>query len=166
MPKTYTALTVANATAGNAILASDFSSVFTNSNNYRVPPSVKVTKSSNQNVSGLTTVTWGTQDHDTDDMWTSGATLTAQTSGMYLWTAYVRITAATAPTNIYLNGPGGYRHSVAVSTDMRVTSAGIWVATAGQTAGIDIEPTGGTTLVIDGTTAPSFIVLAWLGQVS
>lgn len=164
MPKTYNTFT--NVSTGDVLTATNFNNVLTNIGNYRVPPSVKVTKSSNQNVSGLTTVTWGTQDHDTDDMWTSGATLTAQTSGMYLWTAYVRITAATAPTNIYLNGPGGYRHSVPVSTDMRVTSSGIWVATAGQTAGIDIEPTGGTTLVIDGTTAPSFIVLAWLGQVS
>lgn len=164
MAKTYN--TIGTFTAGAILTAVQMNQIGTNVNNYRVPPSVKLTKSSNQNVSGLTTVTWGTQDHDTDDMWTSGGTITAQTTGMYLWTAYVRITAATAPTNIYLNGPGGYRHSVPVSTDMRVTSAGIWVATAGQTAGIDIEPTGGTTLVVDGTTAPSFIVMTWLGQVS
>jgi hypothetical protein len=99
-------------------------------------------------------------------MWTSGGTITAQTTGMYLWSAYVRVTAATAPTALFVNGPGGYRTSVPVSLDMRLTVSGIWVATAAQTAGVDIEPTGGTTLVIDGTVAPSFIVMSWLGQVS
>lgn len=38
MAKTYTALTPGNATAGNAILASDHATAFTNINNMRVPP--------------------------------------------------------------------------------------------------------------------------------
>jgi hypothetical protein len=164
MPKTYNTFT--NVSTGDVLTATNFNNVLTNVNNYRVPPSVKVTKNANQNVSGVTTVTWNTQDHDTDDMWTSGGTLTAQTAGMYLWSAYVRVTAATAPTSLFVNGPGGYRTSVPVSLDMRLTVSGIWVATAGQTAGVDVEPTGGTTLVIDGTVAASFVVMSWIGQVS
>jgi hypothetical protein len=164
VPKTYN--TIPSVSTGDVYTATSHNAIATNVNNYRVPPSVKVTKNANQNVSGVTTVTWNTQDHDTDDMWTSGGTITAQTTGIYLWSAYVRVTAATAPTSLFVNGPGGYRTSVPVSLDMRLTVSGIWVATAAQTAGIDIEPTGGTTLVIDGTAAASFIVMSWIGQVS
>lgn len=165
MPKTYTALTVANATAGNAILASDIATVFTNSNNYRVPPSVRLVKSSNQNVSGLTTVTWSSATVNTDEMWSSGGSITAKTAGIYAWSAYLRVTG-TAGSLFYVNGPGSYRMAQVLSGDMRITISGLWVAAANDVAQIDCEPTGGSGQVVDGTTTPAFFVATWLGQVS
>lgn len=165
MAKTYTALTVANATAGNAILASDFASLFTNSNNYRVPPLVRLRKNANQNVSGLTILSWDVEDYDTDEMWASGTTITAKTAGVYAWSAYFRVTG-TAPSLVYVNGPDSARCSIDASGDMRITVSGLWVAAANATANIAFEPTGGSGMVIDGTTTPAFFTAVWLGQVS
>ena len=98
MAKTYTALTVANATAGNAILASDFSSLFTNSNNFRKPPILRVRRAADQSIAGNVSgaVRFDTKDIDIDDDWgftPSSNLLTVGTTGAYLLTATVAWTA-------------------------------------------------------------------------
>lgn len=92
MPKTYADLTVANATAGNAILASDIATVFTNSNNYRVPPMCIARRNAAQSVADntFTAVSFDTQDVDTDEMFSPTSTdITIRTAGVYLVKAYV-----------------------------------------------------------------------------
>jgi hypothetical protein len=162
----YTYNTLSNVTVGSVLTASDYNEAVENSNNFRVPPLVRLRKTANQNVSGLTILSWDVQDHDTDDMWASGTTITAQTAGVYAWSAYFRVTAATAPSAAYANGPNAARNSIPLSTDMRVTFSGLWVAAANDTANVAFEPTGGATMVIDGTTTPAFFTAVWLGQVS
>lgn len=93
MPKTYTALTVANATAGNAILASDHSAAFTNINNLRVPPAARIELTSNVAVANNShtdftgfTSTNASEVVDTDGMVTLSGTasaITVQTTGLY-----------------------------------------------------------------------------------
>jgi hypothetical protein len=163
MPKTYN--TIPTTTTGSVYTAAAHNNIVTNVNNYRVPPLVRVRKNANQSVSGLTILSWDVQDHDTDDMWASGTTITAKTAGVYAWSAYFRVTG-TAPTLVYVNGPDAARNSIAVSGDMRITFSGLWVAAANDTANVAFEPTGGSGMVIDGTTTPAFFTATWLGQVS
>lgn len=163
MPKTYN--TIATVATGDVYTATAHNAIVTNVNNYRVPPSVRLVKSSNQNVSGLTTVTWSSATVNTDEMWSSGGVVTAKTAGIYAWSVYLRVTG-TAGSLFYVNGPGGYRMSQVLSGDMRMTISGLWVAAANDVGQIDCEPTGGSGQVIDGTTTPAFFVATWLGQVS
>lgn len=97
MPKTYSALTVANATAGNAILASDAAKLFENSNNYRVPPMARITMTSNVAVANNSHTdfpgflsTNSAETFDTDGMVTlsgSASAITIATAGVYSCTA-------------------------------------------------------------------------------
>ena len=106
MAKTYTNLTVANATAGNAILASDFSSVFTTLNNHNVPPLVRARRAGSQTIAtgALAAVNFDTRDIDTgatespaDALFTATANfITIKTAGVYLITATVSIDATSA----------------------------------------------------------------------
>lgn len=90
MAKTFTNITVANATAGNAILASDHSSAFTTLNSHTVPPMAKVKRDgTSQSITpGVSAyVAWNNSsaEIDTDGMWSSGSNtrLTVQTAGVY-----------------------------------------------------------------------------------
>ena len=90
MAKTFTNLTVANATAGNAILASDHSAAFTTLNNHTVPPMATVYRAaalSQTSSSAYQAISWDAQEFtNTDSIWTSGAAtrLTLSTAGIYL----------------------------------------------------------------------------------
>ena len=102
MAKTYTALTPGNATAGNAILATDHAAAFTNINNLRVPPTavaVRTTASAAYTLSTDVTFESATASggHDTDSMWTAGSPtrLTVTTPGVYLVTFSGYVTMAT-----------------------------------------------------------------------
>lgn len=88
MAKTYTAVTAANATAGNAILASDHSTNFTNVNNLIVPSMCMLTYSTTQAVTTATNtvVTFDTAAIDTDPTMATtgaGAKITINTTGVY-----------------------------------------------------------------------------------
>jgi hypothetical protein len=163
MAKTYN--TISTFTSGQVLTAAQMNAIGTNVNNYRVPPLVRLRKNANQNVSGLTILSWDVEDYDTDDMWASGTTITAKTAGVYAWSAYFRVTG-TPPALAYANGPDAARNSIALSGDMRITFSGLWVAAANDTANVAFEPTGGSGMVIDGTTTAAFFTAVWLGQVS
>jgi hypothetical protein len=92
MPKTFTQITAANATAGNAILASDHSSAFTTLNSHTVPPMVKAKRSANVAYTSSTAIPWDAEDYDTDAMHdnaTNNTRITFQTAGIYRVTASV-----------------------------------------------------------------------------
>jgi hypothetical protein len=179
MPKTYTSLTVANATAGNAILASDFSSLFTNSNNYRVPPMCRVYRSSDlTGYASNTAITWNAEDYDTDGMFTASSTdITINTPGVFLvvlniyWTASAGVTTHNAV--IAANGtPIQSKQSIDVSaTGGVVPQTGVFSFPAGTVLTARAVYNGGSAYVIKGNAvansdANSYISVTWLGQVS
>jgi len=179
MPKTYTALTVANATAGNAILASDFSSVFTNLNNMRVPPACHVYRSSDLTAySQGTAITWNAEAIDTDDMWASGTNVTIATAGLYLMVLKGNFTAtATLTANgwrIAVDGTAvaqSYTQSVASGVLTQQSVSYIMPLTAGQIVTANISASGGSAYIIKGGASPhsenvTSLSVTWLGQVS
>lgn len=137
MPKTYTQLTAANATAGNAILASDMNALFTNSNNYRVPPMCSVTNTAASYGTGsFQYLAANTEDFDTDGMHstvTNNSRITPTTAGIYLFTAcaqFPNVAGGTRQVGITVN-----RTSTIVQTDgppeasgfqTTITVAGVW----------------------------------------
>lgn len=180
MPKTYADLTVANATAGNAILASDFTTLFTNSNNFRKPPSCMVRKTGTQTFTNPTTVSWDTDSgsgaHDTDDMWTSGSptVITIRTAGLYVVSFYLIAGSAT----------GGAITAIQVFTTITGSKVGPGCIGAGFNSGTGASASGSlvTSLAENDTVSlgayfngtgtgltfsvGSALSVTWVGQVS
>ena len=178
MPKTYTDLTVANATAGNAILASDFASLFTNSNNYRVPPMCEVYRTSTlTGYTSNTAITWQAERYDTDGMWSSGSSVTIQTAGLYLVSLNAGISAnatvSLVTAGIYIGGQLSAQNYLAVANgnDSYGSVAAIYSLTAAQTVSAAFAFIGGSNYAVIGSNTAyareqSRLSVAWLGQVS
>lgn len=182
MPKTYNSLTVGNAAAGSAILASDHAKAFENINNYRVPPMVHLvrTTSTAAYTSGAA-ITWqaAVGSMNTDGMWSSGTNITATTAGVYQVTFSGRIAASAgmfvcAP-QLLVNGTAIVQHYSALyssSTVCQFQVSGTFAMAVNDvlTAGVPIDAPGGTTYTIYGTpsgeTLAARISAVWLGQVS
>lgn len=177
MAKTYADLTVANATAGNAILASDFTTLFTNSNNYRVPPMVRVLPTNATAYTSAANISFAVEDFDTDDMWSAGdpTKITINTAGVYLLTFSWHITGTSvtytqgylkknASTSPYL---AGSEAAVAVSNQGVGTVTTVENLAAGDYVQAIVGQTGtGLALRTTGAVASTAIKAVWLGQVS
>lgn len=177
MAKTYTALTPGNATAGNAILATDHSAAFTNINNLRVPPMCRATKNATQSIPHATgtAITFATEDYDTDDMHSTlsnTSRITINTAGIYLVSGFVLTTATTAPYNytyVWKNGTqfSGNSATVAMTSDAANAKFG-WFSIPLSLAVNDYvelayyQNSGGAINV----TADCWLSAVWLGQVS
>ena len=101
MAKTYN--TIPSVATGDLLTATAWNNQATNVNNYRVPPAVRVTRStSNQSITLPSYVQWNNAaaSFDTDGMWSSGANtrLTINTAGLYLvtWNYFIGWTGNTA----------------------------------------------------------------------
>lgn len=183
MPKTYNSLTVANAAAGSAILASDHAKAFENINNYRVPPACEVYRSSTTSYTADAAITWQASNHDTespsDPMWSSGTNperITIRTSGLYLVTYKGQITCTAtldqSQPSIRVNGSGRYEQFANIiggTSSLWCISAVIPLqATNYITCSVFIS--GGSSHQIVGNATPSNVQtlcsVAWLGQVS
>jgi hypothetical protein len=180
MPKTYTALTVANATAGNAILASDFSSVFTNLNNMRVPPAARIHRAaalSQTATGGYQTVAFDTETFtNTDGMWAAGtpSRITLTTAGLYLLTASatlttvgtgiraIRIIVTTGASSATVIETGGVNGSAAGYQNAVTT----WSCAANDYVTVDVFQNSGGNLAYSVGSQSVFLSAAWLGQVS
>jgi hypothetical protein len=176
MAKTYTALTAANATAGNAILASDFSSLFTNSNNYRVPPMCRVYRSSDWTYSG-TYISWNAEQYDTDGMWSSGTDVTIQTDGIYLVEGSYAYTCTASNTWMALIIAKGTVFAARTSAPAYGTTLGFVTCSAvlscvsGDIIRLLHDPFGGSSFVakggtIDAANGVTHMSVTWLGQAS
>lgn len=181
MPKTYNSLTVANAAAGSAILASDHAKAFENINNYRVPPmcSVRLTSSISPYTTGAA-IAWNSAAIDTDGMWSSGAAtrLTAQTAGIYSVVFQGRTVQASGSVLTLAAPQIAVDGGQATQTYCRALSSGgclfnvsaILSLTAGQYVTLSVEHEGGTTYTLDGGAslfrANCRAEMVWLGQVS
>lgn len=178
MPKTYNSIPTVS--TGDVYTATAHNNIVTNVNNYRVPPMIAVELGpSNKTLTSGADVVWDRvkDSIDTDGMWTSGATVTVNTSGLYLVTLQGRVTSSASGsfaieglvrrnTTTVLNGvfatldPGGAR------TDYRSTLSQVVSFTAAQT--VTARITGAGTLTGDGTNDGLRLTLSlmWLGQVS
>lgn len=177
MPKTYNSLTVGNAAAGSAILASDHAKAFENINNYRVPP-MCINERTGQAVADATVTAiafTSAASVDTDSIHstsTNNTRFTPTTAGIYMVSGNLTITA-------------GGLVQVVTSLVIRKNGAGELVATGGV-ANIYANPSLAATCLVsmngttdyveliayqdntDGTnkTFTGRMFLAWVGQVS
>ena len=180
MAKTFTNLTVANATAGNAILASDHSSAFTTLNNHTVPPMAKVTQATV--MTGVTVGTYVTYNNaaasiDTDGMWSSGSNtrLTVQTAGVYLviWNFQTGWSGVSYHNDLHLTRTTSGGTESIIGQDYRYLNGDNWVtANLGTIATIVDAAVGdyfrckwsnqvnGTALTLSGNTLNA----KWLGK--
>ena len=176
MAKTYNSLTVANATAGSAILASDQAKVFENVNNYRVPPMCRVYRSSDWTYSG-TYISWNAEHYDTDGMWSSGTDITIQTAGVYLVEASYAYTCAASNTWMGLLIAKGSVFAARTSapafssTQGFLTCSAVMSLAASDVVRLVHDPFGGSSFVakggaIDAANAVTHMSVTWLGQVS
>lgn len=183
MAKTYTALTVANATAGNAILASDFSSLFTNSNNYRVPPACQVKRTSNlTSYVADAAITWQAANYDTespsDPMWSSGTNperVTIRTAGIYMvvYKGYLTATATLSAVQPSIRKNGTQITDIGAYF---VSTASLWSLSqtlslaVGDYLTASVFISGGSAYAIGGTAGDTntqtTLSATWLGQVS
>jgi hypothetical protein len=179
MPKTYNSLTVANATAGNAILASDQAKVFENSNNYRVPPmcTVRRTTSATGFSSGAS-VSFSSAAIDTDSMFSAGAPtrITINTPGLYLVTSLVNAQATATLTLVNsvigLNGASLSENYTPIfnGTSAVATSSVVVPLVATDYLTLAVTFIGGSAYVVSGaataTSSQTRLSATWLGQVS
>jgi len=148
-----------------------------NTNFLYTPPMVAVRLTSDVNpYTSLTDISWQAEDYDTDNMWSSGATITINTSGVYV----MSLTAgpsATATLNrvgaiIFVNGGRKfYQDYVALTSTRGYCSVyGVYKMSAGDTITTQLEFFGGSNyrlegqpLASDDNTVTKFSV-AWLGS--
>jgi hypothetical protein len=159
MAKTFTTITAANATAGNAILASDHSAAFTTLNNHTVPPACHVYRSSNLTgyASGAA-ITWNAELYDTDGMFTASSTnITVSTAGIYLvnlkinWSATATVSAV--GIRIAQNGSNvAQNYSTSVSGGISGSGGQVYVGSfaASDTISANITVAGGSAYIING----------------
>jgi hypothetical protein len=182
MAKTYNSLTVANATAGNAILASDQAKVFENVNNYRVPPMVKCTRSGNLSYTANDNIAWNDTEYDTEtatpgsgagamhDDVTNNARITPTTAGVYLVTFSVHYTftgtSSTFTMRMLKNGAEVLTRLYAVArTTLHKDSISIIDAANGSTDfyTCQFEMAGASVLSVQASSG-SYFAANWLGQ--
>lgn len=175
MPKTFTNMTVANATAGNAILASDFSSLFTTINNHTVPPAVQCTLTGTQTAATgvLTTMSWtGSNTYDTDSVMHEGVTnpsrITINTAGLYVVSLQVRVGASTVnAAELVVTRNGGNRIgdvSSPAATNFSLTF--VYAFSAADYIQASFFHTAGSTLTFDNTSDYTRFNATWIGKTS
>jgi hypothetical protein len=184
MGKTYANITVANATAGNAILASDFSTVFTNSNNFRTPPSCGVNNSSNQSIANTTntrlsfstSALWDTE-APSDPMFASGtpSRITIRTAGLYLITSYVLFdTNGTGTRELIIDKGTSSSITLSIARSAapiqnlnyaNVAVSAVASLAVGDAIQLFVYQASGIALNVLSQTSPMFTA-TWLGQVS
>lgn len=140
-----------------------------------VPPSCQVIRTTD--LTGYTTyagITWSSSAWDTDGMWTSGANITINTTGLYTVT-FAGVATATATLNIveplvYVNGTqvlGQYTFFTSTRAEWVATATLSLVATNTVSAGVSFA--GGSAYVIKGN-ASNFeqtrLSATWLGRTS
>jgi hypothetical protein len=173
MPKTFTQITVANATAGNAILASDHSSAFTTLNSHTVPPLVRAKRSTDLSYTSSAAIAWDAEDYDTDAMHdnaTNNTRITFATAGIYRVTCGLLVThgGTTSALDLSIYGNGAtvvgqnYTNGLAITT-----SLGLQVTAIVDSATYSYVTTGlgivGATSPIIKTDARTFFSAEWIG---
>lgn len=189
MPKTYNSLTVANAAAGSAILASDHAKAFENINNYRVPPMARITMTANvavadgshTNFAGFLS-TNAVETIDTDDMVALSGTasaITVQTAGVYACTAVAVFASSVSGVRLarIVRSRGGTLVNVATASatppgvENSLALSGVLDFAAGDLIRLMVfQNTGGPLNMGVNSAGAEFgvthLAATWLGQVS
>ena len=104
MPKTYTA--VGTVAAGDVYTAAAHNIIATDINNFIVPPSCRLVRTTNQTIttSTDTIVSMGSSEYDTDSMGTTGASsrITINTTGLYVISMDARFTPVPAAFGVVI----------------------------------------------------------------
>jgi hypothetical protein len=173
MAKTYN--TLSNVTVGSVLTASDYNEVLENSNNFRVPPTVRAVRSSTLSYTYTNDVAWNSEDYDTDTMHdnvTNNTRITPTTAGIYLveFSVHFTFTGTSTTFQNIINKNGSLAinrfYSVARTTLHRDIIQGIFTANGTTdyfTCSFDMG--GGTSPIIQNN-ATSYFAATWLGQVS
>ncbi len=176
MAKTYNTFT--NVSTGDVLTATNFNNVLTNIGNYRVPPMCMVYRSSNlTSYSSNAAITWNAESYDTDDMWSSGSSITINTAGVYLIQFKVHVTATATLTSVaplvLINGTSVgqfFSTSSFAGTATQMLYSYVTSLAATNTVGAAVEIVGGSAYIIKGgtlnTVDASALSVTWLGQVS
>jgi hypothetical protein len=176
MAKTYNSLSTV--TVGSVLTASDYNDALENLNNHRVPPSVRVFRSSDaSSYTSAAAISWNAEAWDTDDMFTATSTnITVQTSGLYACTFYayaVGSATITLVTPTVLVG-GSSRLTTTLNTGTtggRFVLSGVLDLAATNVVTASVTFSGGSAYTIGGNASSndinaSHLTLQWLGQKS
>ncbi len=172
MAKTYNSIPTVS--TGDVYTATAHNNIATNVNNYRVPPAVRVKLTGNKTLTSDAAISWDAEDYDTDDMWTSGGTVTIKTAGIYLFTFKGRVTLSAAQnavdcrviknsTNTLIQWHSG-AITAPPTTDFRFASSIVDACAVNDTIIAAVQT--GSTITGDGTAIPIVLTATWLGQVS
>lgn len=94
MAKTYTA--AGSAIAGEVYTASAHNVIVTDVNNLIVPAALRLNLTTSATITNGSSISWSSEAYDTDGMWSSGSTITVNTTGLYVMTFNGFVTAATS----------------------------------------------------------------------
>ena len=179
MAKTYNTFT--NVATGDVYTAASHNAILTNVNNYRVPPSCQVRRTTN--LTGYTSdaaITWESEAFDTDDMWASSPNptrITIATAGLYLVTFSGKVDATATLTlahaNMSVNGNlvTGQFGSVLSNVTSRFTLSTLLNLAANDYITCAVGLVGGSAYIINGSataqdSTQTRCTVTWLGQVS
>jgi hypothetical protein len=182
MAKTYN--TISTFTSGQVLTAAQMNEIGTNSNNYRVPPSCQVRRTTNQTgYASDAVITWESAAFDTegvaDPMWQASPNptrVTIKTAGLYLVSFIGEITSSAGLTlsnpNVRLNGTTVV--SACFLNGLSTVSAFTTASTLNLAANDYLEgrvgASGGGSYAITGSattnTQQTRLTVTWLGQVS
>lgn len=184
MAKTFTNLTVANATAGNAVLASDHATNFQNVNNLMVPPMVRAYRSTSAfsiTPGAGAYIDWNNETIDTDTMHdnnTNPSRLTVQTAGVYLVNTVVTIDFTGTSTLrqaklTHTTSNGGTTTGFSVAYDAYslgsvavVSMTGMYEAAVGDYFRVSLEANSGGSATTVRASPDCFFQAAFVGKTS
>lgn len=175
MAKTYSTLT--SVATGDVLTATGYNNVQTTLNNHTVPPAIELVRTTaiNPYTAGAD-ITWSSASYQTDTsptaMWTSGATVTIQTAGIYLLTMMldVRTTLAmTGVTTSFKKGGtvGAYNYISDSTNSPRAMLSSVQSLAASDTLTFQINYSNGGTVQINGAASgadQSRLNITWLGK--
>lgn len=148
----------------------------TSVNNLIVPPSVGVKLTGDKTITTGTSFSWDANDGwDTDSMWTSGASITVNTAGIYMVSYTGRVTGSSGFTYVLPNilvssGEGRLGHAGSIATtDYRWVLTSTLVLAAATTVSFAVTFSGGGTVTINGSDisgSRTRAALTWIGRTS
>ena len=174
MAKTYTA--AGSAVAGDVYTAAAHNVIVTDVNNLIVPPALRLNLTADATITNGSLISWSSAAYNTDGMWSSGSTITVQTSGIYLMTfaGFVSttgsLTYAIAQYGVSSDlGYYGNAGQVLGGTGAYVSHSMVSALTAGDTINFAVAVAGSGTYTLRGTAndqTRARATVTWIGRTS
>lgn len=173
MAKTYTALS--SVSTGDVLTATAYNNLITNSNNFRIPPTVRVYRSSDSSsYTSAAAISWNAEAWDTDGTFTATSTdITIQTSGLYYCVFYAYAVGTATITlvepKVLVGGTTRLHQTYNTgTTGGRFVLAGIMDLSATNVVTASVTFSGGSAYTIAGNASAtsadaSSLTLHWIG---